>query len=387
MHAPLAAQSSPGGFRLPTPTPSPTSTAAPQGPVDIREGVQIGPRTIRNPTPSPSPTPTPNPPPPPATAPTSPPISSPTPANAERATSRAPNRSDDGGAPQAADRRPPATPAPSRDLARDPVTASPPVDEDPSIAQDGFSDHSLPPGLGETTDPVVSSAAAIRDPGSESWLTSTRLQALVALLVVILSGLGWVLWRRTRTRAQAAAVAPASALASGVHQAIAATDGPGMEPAPKKFDLRVDIVTAQRSFMALMVEYRVTVTNRSDRALRDIAVGGCLADAQRAADARTGEDAALELIERIGPHQSRSVSGEARLALSDITPIRQGNVPVLVPMLHLSLTFADGEEQLRSFVVGMPSAVKGARLHPIPLDTPPGGIHGLTTRELRQAGA
>lgn len=265
--------------------------------------------------------------------------------------------------------------------------AAPPSDEDLSPIQDGFSDHSLPAGLGDTADPVVPSTAAIRDPGSESWLTSTRLQALAALLLVILAGLGWLLWRRSRTAAQTTALAPASALASGVHQAIAATDGPGMEAAPKRFDLRVDIVTAQRSFMALMVEYRVTVTNRSDRALRDIAVGGRLADAQKAADARTGEEASLELIERIGPHQSRSVSGEARLALSEITPIRQGNVPVLVPMLHLSLAFADGEEQLRSFVVGMPSAVKGARLHPIPLDTPPGGIHGLTTRELREAGA
>ncbi len=136
--------------------------------------------------------------------------------------------------------------------------------------------------------------------------------------------------------------------------------------------------------MMFMLEYRLSIANRSERAARDIEIVTTLSCAQRgtsnAAPLAGGQP--HEVIDRIGPHQSRSVSGQLQMPLTEVQAIRQGQSPIFIPLLHVSLVSAGGQSLTRSFVVGEPSTASQGRVHPIRLDTPPGGIPGLKAREV-----
>ena len=156
---------------------------------------------------------------------------------------------------------------------------------------------------------------------------------------------------------------------------------------PARVDLLVEIANATRSVRMFMLEYRVTLTNRSDRAVRDVSVAARLSSAERGSSnaAPVGAGEPVGMIERIGPHQSRTVTGQMNLPLSEVRAILQGRKPLFIPLLHLTIEGSGLEAMARSFVVGLPSGAAEGRLHPIPLDTPPGGVPGLRAREIKLA--
>lgn len=138
----------------------------------------------------------------------------------------------------------------------------------------------------------------------------------------------------------------------------------------------------------LTLECHVSLANRSDKGVRDLVLSGALICAQRSAQ----ESAAIELsqvqrVERIGPQQSRALSFDLQLPISDVQPIRQGQTPVFIPMAEIALEGQTITATKRSYVVGTPSASWAGRLHPIALNTPPGRIEGLRTRLVKQDSA
>jgi len=154
-----------------------------------------------------------------------------------------------------------------------------------------------------------------------------------------------------------------------------------------KLALTLDIVSATRSMMMLTIDYRLNVANRSERAIRDLAVSPELTTARRDQPARPGPSQqqgarSTKKIARIGPHQSEAISGTVQLPVAEIRPIMQGRKPLYVPLLHIEI----GLEQLapvkHSFVIGLPSETSTTRLHPISLDVPPGGLPPLLARKL-----
>lgn len=159
---------------------------------------------------------------------------------------------------------------------------------------------------------------------------------------------------------------------------------PGMEgtasvPALPRLDLSMEVTGATRSLMMFTLSYRLTLANRTDSAVSDLRVAVQLACARRNESNAPSPGAAQQLaqVERVGPHQSRSIAGEVQLPLSAITPLRQGSVSLFIPLLHLTIE-GEGQQALtRSFVIGTPSTASAARLHPIALGTPPGSIPGL----------
>jgi hypothetical protein len=193
---------------------------------------------------------------------------------------------------------------------------------------------------------------------------------LMAGLFAILAGLGLMIaLRRRKPKVLRLAAAP-----------LAAEGKPAKgEAAPIRLDTILDIVSASRSLMMFTLEYRLEIANRSPRAVREVAVTTRLGY-----PGRTGQEAALvasaediQTIERIGPQQSRSVTGTLRLPLSEIAPIRQGAAPLLIPLLHILIEAADRPCEKRVFVAGPPSPQNMGRLQPIRLDGPPGGIAGI----------
>ncbi|QUL36522.1 hypothetical protein [Erythrobacter sp. JK5] len=403
--ASVAAQESPGSFRLPDPTPTPTP--APQGPVDVRSGVPIAPRVIPEdrPTRPVQPTPAPTPTPAPAPAPTSAPVGS-TPTPAARTPAPRPSASPSPSAPAA--REAGRAPAPAATSSPNSATAPPPPtvatdqspapagDTRPAIASDGWY---TPEDRGEAATMPSADGPDVADGASPFWegfaasLSPTRIYALGGTVLLVLLALGFLVWRRRRL-ATARPELSAPTLAAGVRNSIAATqlrEAPGVQqpkpapmPEPPRLDLTLEIVSAARSLMMFTLEYRLTIANRSDHAARDIEVSGQLTSAQgagaNAPPVAGGQP--FGSIDRIGPHQSRVLGGQLQLPLAQVQALRQGAKPLFIPLMHVRVLSAGGHSLTRSFVVGSPSSASQGRVHPIRLDTPPGGLPGLRAREV-----
>jgi hypothetical protein len=166
---------------------------------------------------------------------------------------------------------------------------------------------------------------------------------------------------------------------------LAAPDFTGEQP---RLDLTLEITSATRSVMMFTLEYRLTIANRSERAVTDLNAAVQLACAR--AHANTGAANApsagaaqgLAKMERVGPHQARSMTGQVQLPLSAIAPLRQGTSPLFIPLVHITLEGAGLRALEKSFVIGTPSASGTGRVHPILLDQPPGAIAGLVAQPI-----
>ncbi|MFO6445721.1 hypothetical protein ACLBKU_01125 [Erythrobacter sp. NE805] len=338
----LAAQQSSGTFSLP-----PGPTQAPAGPADERAGVAIPPRPV--PTARPTSTPSAAPAPAPTIAPRPVIDTAPAPLPPRAAPALAPTRESP---PQAGASAPsPADPLPA-----------PTLEAAPSPAASGAAPLPLPaPADSRETAPVRILPAL---PGW--WPFAAGGLGALALLGGLVA-----LVRRRKPKvlrlAEPSVVEESEAL-----------------PDLADLHLGLEVTGATRSLMMFTLGYRLTIANRSGRAVGNLVTGVQLVCA-RASAAATGSNGpsagaaqALGAIERIGPHQARSIMGEVQLPLSAIRPLRQGTKPVFVPLVHVTL---EGEGQsaiTRSFVIG-PRSPSG-RVHPIPLDQGPGGIAGLVAQ-------
>jgi hypothetical protein len=156
------------------------------------------------------------------------------------------------------------------------------------------------------------------------------------------------------------------------------------EPAPPRIDLSLEITRATRSVMMFTLSYLLTLANRSARAVSDLGVGVQLASAQRGQNNAAPLAAARSLaeVERIGPHQARTISGEVQLPINAITPVMQGRTPLFIPLVHVTIEGQGQQAMVRSFVVGSPSAGAEGRVQPLPFDMAPGSVPGLKARAI-----
>lgn len=345
--APLAAQDAPGSFTLPEPTPTPSPP--PAGPADERSGVAIPPRVQPEAAPTVTATPVIQPLPQSTPSPTRPQTRAPAPAPTPAPTS----------APTPAAESTPGTAA--ADLS-EPLPALPPE---------------IPP---QTTTAAPPPPATTALPAETSALGASVLPdwwpyAAGGLGALALLGGTALAWRRRKP----AMLHLAAPLAAGGSRA-------ADEDALPRLDLTLEITGATRSVMMFTLGYRLTVANRTERAVNDLGVAVQLASAQRGADNAPAPGAAqrLDRIARVGPHQARSITGEVQLPLSAISLLRQGNAPLFIPLLHVTLEGEGQSAMSRSFVIGPPSASGAGRVHPILLDAPPGGIAGLIAQPISQ---
>ena len=142
-----------------------------------------------------------------------------------------------------------------------------------------------------------------------------------------------------------------------------------------------------RSMMALSFDGEVSVLNRSARTVRGVTVSGQLTTPNGTAK----EWVALDTIAQLGPGQSRRVPVSLRLPLQQVVPMRQGGVPIVVPLLRLETAHDGGEAKRSGYAVG-PAAptnlsVKGTagRVQPIRLDEPPRSFDPVLLRPFDDA--
>lgn len=153
-----------------------------------------------------------------------------------------------------------------------------------------------------------------------------------------------------------------------------------------RLDFALDIVTASKSVMMFMIDFRLEIANRSDVAVRGLNVSAQLASAQRGGSNAPPIAAGKPLgeIERIGPQQSRAIKGKVEMRLADLKTIQQGSTPLFIPLLHIMIEGEGVKVMNRSFVIGTPSATSRSRVHPLTLEGPPGGLPKMRAQLIKQ---
>lgn len=364
---PLAAQSG-ETYRLPGATVQPAGPGA-QGPVDRDNPVVT--KTVPRPTPSATQAP---PPAPTATQP-SPTVSgapSPTASRnpAQRPTAAAPRQTGASAAPAAA--------APSQGVVP-PTTTATPGFTPPAPFPTDFGAPAAPPA-------IVEAASA---PGWY-WPWIAGAAALVAL---IFAGL---LWNRRRE---------APALLVEFERPVVPTAAPKPQPAPEPLatapaptpaalpdpHLSLGLPTglgvtleARRmsaSLMATTLSYAIKLTNTGTEALSALAVEGDMVSAHASLppEAQIANDSQrLELrhaLVALAPGESFEFTGDFRLPLTAVTPIRAGDAAYFVPLARLRIeasTLSGGSlVKAQTFVVGELPEAEGGALKPFRLDLGP----------------
>ncbi len=230
--------------------------------------------------------------------------------------------------------------------------------------------------------PVTSPAAS---PAPWPWL------AIGGGLLVVLAGIGGALFMRRR-RFEAELAEPDFERPRAVVDA----PQPGPEatlPAPSTAPLALSLEATRMSatLMNVTLAYRLVVSNGSDSAIGPIYIAADMiaAHASLAIEEQLGTDGApLELrheLPGLAPGESAVLSGELRLPLARINPIRSGELALFIPLarfraesgdLHASATFVVGE-----------SAADAAPLRPFRLDLGPRVYSQLGQREIGQQAA
>ena len=353
-----AAQSTPV-FSIPTARP--TSNPRAQGPVDADNPV------VR-PTPAPSPEPAPAP--VPSPVPTVAPVVRPSPS------STAPPRPTVSRAPITA---PTVVPAAATSAAPASDSAPPPSDS-PSLPAPGVSatdSFELPP---------VSDSATAAPGWYWPWLAGAA--GLIAALFALL----W--WRRRRSAplmlefeppvVPAAEPAPAPVavpLAAPKPRPVAPLPEPKLSLAPQGLGIALEARRMSASLMATTLSYTLTLTNHSAQPLSALAVEGDMISAHASIPPElqmASDGLRLELrhaLVTLAPGESAEFTGDLRLPLSSITPIRAGEAAYFVPLARLrveaSTPAGAALVQVQTFVVGELPETAGAGLRPFRLDLGP----------------
>lgn len=358
--APLLAQT----FSLPPGSASPTPR--PAGPVDTDAPV-----VVPRPTPAPRPT---------ATAP------APTPTPTPVATATGPSPRPAGAAER---------PAPTR--AR-PDAAQPGVAA-PSTAQPGAI-PSASPGFAPAPLPSYAPAGAAATPAQPGFFAANW-PWLLGLLAALGAGAGAMLWLRRREERDpvvdfeppvvAAPAPPAEperdALVEPVPAAPAAVladDGP--------LALVLEATRLSATLLNTSLTYKLSLTNLSDAPLGPLTVGADMiaAHATLPVERQLGLDG--KLLERrhalaaLAPGESVTVTGEIRLPLALIQPIRAGAAALFIPLARFQVE-GPGLALARTFVVGEAPEVADAGLRPFRLDLGPRVYSRVGQREIVAAAA
>jgi len=373
---PAAAQVS--DFRLPAqPTPTPTPRV-------------VGPVLGDTPAPTPSPSPT------PSRVPTPAPTLSPSPAPAPRVT--LPNLPTP--TPSAVRRPAPApglAPTPTAGAAPGPVTVIP---AQPTAGATAIAPAPLP-----TFAPVGPAAAAPAPPARSYWPW--------IVFVFLLGGAGFaaVWWLRRRigplgpvvvpeierprvppppirdVEPQPAAPSPRPVTATPAREPLLANFAGSAQPVDANpLQIAIELRKLTITLVNAVLSYRLTLTNGGGESAEDIAVSADLIGAHASLPREAqlaGPDTELPQRHRlagIAPGESGEVTGELRVPLHELRPIRQGGAALFVPLARFRIAARGSGPRCFTLVAGEPSPSGNGSVQPVRLDFGPRIYDGLAGR-------
>lgn len=177
--------------------------------------------------------------------------------------------------------------------------------------------------------------------------------------------------------------------------ALSLTDVPPPPPVRGKASDTLAVALVARRLSATLMNtaltYELTVTNTGTEPIGPIAVSGDMIGAHSSIPPKVlletaGDGEPQHRVPLLGPGESAAMSGELRLPLAAITPIRHGAATLFVPLARFRLlVFREGRPPISSghaFVVGEEPQTPGAALKPFRLDLGPRLYSSITQREL-----
>jgi hypothetical protein len=170
----------------------------------------------------------------------------------------------------------------------------------------------------------------------------------------------------------------------GQRAASAAATAPlALEAVPERLTISLVMAT---------LRYRLRITNRGETALGEVVVRGGMIAAHSSLPEREqlgGEGTALAECHHfvgLAPGEGAELSGELRVPLAELAPIRVGNAALFVPLVRfrasgLAVSGAVVEEGC-VLAVGEPPATPGAGIRPFRLDLGPRLYNEIASRRL-----
>lgn len=254
----------------------------------------------------------------------------------------------------------------------------------------------LPPPLTQPTLDTPALAPPPLAPAPEP--ASNPLPWIAGFLLALGAVVGWLLLRRRQTLAEAEpeferpvvagktaspARAPARAPAEPEPKSAPAPrpapTAPSVSPAAamQPLDMHLHAARMSASLVNATLAYRLLIT--ADEDVTDLVVRGDMvsAHASRPAEEQLGLSDAptLHRVDRMSVGETLELSGEIRLPLAAITPIRHGDAALFVPLVRieaLGLSASGKPVKLRAaFVIGLDEGQAGTRLQPFRLDLGP----------------
>jgi hypothetical protein len=159
-------------------------------------------------------------------------------------------------------------------------------------------------------------------------------------------------------------------------------------PAPDSHPLGFAIERRKRTFtlMNASLRYRLTLTNGGAEPLSDIVIAADLIGAHASLPREAqlaGPDTTLPERHRLAglaPGESGDVTGELRLPLSELRPIRQGGAVLFVPLARFRIAAPGQQPRSFTLVAGQPSPNGSGAIQPVRLDHGPRIYDGLAGR-------
>ena len=138
-----------------------------------------------------------------------------------------------------------------------------------------------------------------------------------------------------------------------------------------------------RSFMFTTLDYRLVV--RDGATPLDIGISLSSARSNGSGAMHSPRIEANHIFTETGG-ETPAIQGRLQLANADITPIRQGNGAIMLPLVEITMRADDGDERRETYVVGQ--SVEGRdRLQPFRFDGPPRSWDALSSRKIDQPSA
>lgn len=262
------------------------------------------------------------------------------------------------------------------------------------------------PGASESVAPADSTQPALV--ASEGFDWAALLPWLGGALALLLAGLGGVMWQRRRENAepvveferpvvpaeQPVAAEPAAAPEPDVGELVLGAELALPQVAEGPLTLSLSATRLSATLLNTTLQYRIELTNQADVAVGPLTVAGDMiaAHASLPVERQLGLDGVMlekrHELASLAPGESATLSGEIRLPLAMITPIRAGAAAFFVPLARFRIEAArKGAETLklvRTFVVGETPEQAGAALRPFRLDLGPRVYSRVGQREVAQ---
>ncbi|MCD1623778.1 hypothetical protein [Citromicrobium bathyomarinum] len=378
-------------FQLP-PDPDATPTARPQaqGPIDLEGENRSAPRVILPPTATPTPTVTPRPTPSERASETP----RPQPSATRSARPNLPTSEQPVSTREVLAEPAPRASAPARSTAERPEAERSATPTDSTVIETGTGepapepDAALPANVlpetvpDDTAQPVDAFGASSDNEGTPGWLWGALMAGLALLLGAIIL---FAARRRRRTRAEVQA-APADLSGPPLRKIHKHSALPRLEAA--SLGIEAHATTLSRSVINATIAYRLTIVNRGRAPISQVRIAGDLTTAhgrvptsQQVADPDHSYPE-LHAIDHLDPGERAVIRGELRLPLSEVRALQQGQVPVFVPLMRLTVHIAEQKPSAHTFVIGSKPAGSAARPAPFRLDEGPRTYSQLTTRAL-----